>query len=123
MMHGGCGCENARLRETVRKVSRLVCAHTGYIQPRVVIFRGESERERENAESFDRPKQIHGLKYFDVESSRSMDVNVLEQAELLAASRYFEIGHSFYFSIRILVHIQYFSKSARTSRLILFTNS
>lgn len=110
MMHGGCGCENARLRETARKVSRLVCAHTEYIQPRVVIFRGESERERENAESFDRPKQIHGLKYFDVESSRSMDVNVLEQAELLAASRY-SIGHSFYFSIRILVHIQYFSKS------------
>lgn len=67
-------------------VSRLVCAHVGYVQPRVVIFRGE--RGRENAESFDRPKQIHGLKYFDVESSRSMDVNALEQAELLAASRY-----------------------------------
>lgn len=73
----------------MRTVSRLVCAHVGYIQPRVVIFRGESERGRENAESFDRPKQIHGLKYFDVESSRSMDVNALEQAELLlAASRY-----------------------------------
>lgn len=70
----------------MRTVSRLVCAHVEYIQPRVVIFRGE--RRRENAESFDRPKQIHGLKYFDVESSRSMDVNALEQAELLAASRY-----------------------------------
>lgn len=71
----------------MRTVSRLVCAHVGYVQPRVVIFRGE--RRRENAESFDRPKQIHGLKYFDVESSRSMDVNALEQAELLlAASKY-----------------------------------
>lgn len=52
-MHGVAVGERAGSRNALT-VSRLVCAHVGHIQPRVVIFRGE----RESGESFDRPNRF-----------------------------------------------------------------